>query len=64
MLGVTVPGVEHHFESAPDRTRTAWLAHPDPSWARATAIGNEPPVVRQGSPGDCGTSPTRSAAPG
>ena len=23
MLGVTVPGVEHHFESGPDGTRTA-----------------------------------------
>jgi hypothetical protein len=50
MLGVTLPGVEHHFESGPDGTRTAWLAHPDGSWARATAIGEEPPVVRQGGP--------------
>jgi protein-L-isoaspartate O-methyltransferase len=50
MLGVTFPGVEHHFESAEDGTRTAWLAHPDGSWARATATGNELPVVRQGGP--------------
>ena len=50
MLGVTVPGVEHHFESGPDGKRTAWLAHPDGSWARATAIGEEPPVVRQEGP--------------
>lgn len=50
MLGVTVPGIEHHFESSPDGKRTAWLAHPDGSWARATATGDEPPEVRQGGP--------------
>lgn len=50
MLGVTVPGIEHHFESGPDGKRTAWLAHPDGSWARATATGDEPPEVRQGGP--------------
>jgi protein-L-isoaspartate O-methyltransferase len=48
MLGVTVPGIEHHFETAPDGTRTAWLAHPDGSWARASATGDELPAVRQG----------------
>ena len=50
MLGVTVPGIEHHFETAEDGTRTAWLAHPDGSWARASAVGDELPVVRQGGP--------------
>lgn len=50
MLGVTVPGVEHHYEQAPYGTRTAWLAHPDGSWARATATGDEPPAARQGGP--------------
>lgn len=50
MLGVTVPGVEHYFDSGPHGKRTAWLAHPDGSWARATAIGEEPPAVRQGGP--------------
>jgi protein-L-isoaspartate O-methyltransferase len=50
MLGVTVPGIEHHFESGPDGKRTAWLAHPDGSWARATATGDEPPEVRQDGP--------------
>jgi hypothetical protein len=50
MLGVTVPGTEHHYESGPDGRRTAWLAHPDGSWARATATGDEPPQVRQGGP--------------
>jgi hypothetical protein len=42
MLGVTLPGVEHHFDTAPDGKRTAWLAHPDGS-ARATAIGQGRP---------------------
>jgi len=50
MLGVTVPGIEHHFESGQDGTRTAWLAHPDGSWARATAIGDELPMVLQDGP--------------
>jgi protein-L-isoaspartate O-methyltransferase len=50
MLGVTVPGIEHHFEVAEDGTRTAWLAHPDGSWARASAKDDEPPIVRQGGP--------------
>jgi hypothetical protein len=50
MLGVTVPGVEHYFESRSDGKRTAWLVHPDGSWARATAIGQEPPAVRQAGP--------------
>ncbi len=49
MLGVTVPGIEHHFDSD-GATRTAWLAHPDGSWARATAVGDQLPVVRQGGP--------------
>jgi hypothetical protein len=50
MLGVTVPGIEHYFESGPDGRRTAWLAHPDGSWARASAIRDELPVVGQGGP--------------
>jgi hypothetical protein len=50
MLGVTVPGLEHHFETGQDGKRTARLAHPDGSWARATAVGQEPPVVRQKGP--------------
>jgi hypothetical protein len=50
MLGVTVPGIEYHFETAPDGTRTAWLVHADGSWARASATGDELPAVRQGGP--------------
>jgi hypothetical protein len=50
MLGITVPGIEHHFENGPDGRRTAWLVHTDGSWARASAISDELPAVRQGGP--------------
>jgi SAM-dependent methyltransferase len=50
MLGVTMPGIEHHYEQAPDGTRTAWLLHPDGSWARATATHDELPAVTQHGP--------------
>ena len=46
MLTVLAPGVEHYYREAGDR-RTAWMLHPDGSWARASAVGNEPPVVHQ-----------------
>jgi len=49
MLGVTVPGVQHHFEEEGGR-RTAWLLHPDGSWARASGDGDAPPVVHQSGP--------------
>jgi protein-L-isoaspartate O-methyltransferase len=49
-LGVTLPGIEHHYEQAPDGTRTAWMLHPDGSWARATALGDQPPVIHQVGP--------------
>ena len=49
-LGLTLPGVEHHFEEDPDGTRTAWMVYPDGSWARASAVGDEPPVVHQSGP--------------
>jgi protein-L-isoaspartate O-methyltransferase len=50
MLGVTVPGIEHHYQESDDGQRTAWLLHPDGSWARATASGDDPPVVHQSGP--------------
>lgn len=50
MLGVTLPGIEHHFRSGEDGSRTAWLLHPDGSWARAVATSDEPPVVHQSGP--------------
>jgi protein-L-isoaspartate O-methyltransferase len=49
MLGVTLPGTEHHYQET-DRQRTAWLLHPEGSWARATATAGNPPVVHQSGP--------------
>lgn len=46
-LGVTVPGVQHHYEQSGDGQRTAWMLHPDGSWARATGGADDPPVVHQ-----------------
>jgi protein-L-isoaspartate O-methyltransferase len=49
MLGITLPGTESHYE-AHDGQRTAWLIHPDGSWARAAARGDEPPQISQAGP--------------
>ncbi|MGW0942515.1 protein-L-isoaspartate(D-aspartate) O-methyltransferase [Streptomyces sp. NPDC002623] len=43
------PRVEHWYEDT-DGRRTAWMAHPDGSWARATGTGGEPAEVHQGGP--------------
>ncbi|MDX3248617.1 protein-L-isoaspartate(D-aspartate) O-methyltransferase [Streptomyces sp. ME18-1-4] len=43
------PRVEHWYEET-DGHRTAWMAHPDGSWARATGTGTEPAEVHQGGP--------------
>ncbi|WP_101256332.1 methyltransferase domain-containing protein [Streptomyces barkulensis] len=50
MLELTEPGIEHHFEEKPGRHRTAWMLHPDGSWARATATWTDPPEVHQSGP--------------
>ena len=50
MLGITAPGIEHHYEETEDRTRTAWMIHPDGSWARATATADQAPVIHQTGP--------------
>lgn len=50
MLELTIPGIEHAFTTGPDRRRTAVMAHPDGSWARATATWTDPPQVHQGGP--------------
>ncbi|ADP78352.1 methyltransferase domain-containing protein [Pseudofrankia inefficax] len=43
--------VEHQYlPPGPDGAHTALMAHPDGSWARATAIGTEAPLVHQGGP--------------
>ncbi|WP_326698492.1 methyltransferase domain-containing protein [Streptomyces sp. NBC_01754] len=49
MLEVTTPGVEPGYETS-GRTRTAYLAHPDGSWARASAEWTDPPDVHQSGP--------------
>ncbi|MDQ1022507.1 protein-L-isoaspartate O-methyltransferase [Streptomyces umbrinus] len=46
MLDITVPGILYGYAEDAG-LRTAWLAHPDGSWARATAVGSDPPTVHQ-----------------
>jgi protein-L-isoaspartate O-methyltransferase len=50
MLGVTVPGVQDHYQETGYGQRTAWLLHPDGSWARATGTADGPPIVCQSGP--------------
>ncbi|WP_283133263.1 methyltransferase domain-containing protein [Rhizohabitans arisaemae] len=50
MLEILAPGVEHGFLEEADGVRTALMAHEDGSWARASARGDEPPVIHQGGP--------------
>ncbi|MYY11088.1 methyltransferase type 11 [Streptomyces sp. SID4919] len=50
-LELTVPGIEHSMDVGKDGTRTAYMVHPDGSWARAAASGaRELPTVHQGGP--------------
>ena len=49
-LGLILPGVQDHYEERPDGTRTAWLLHPDGSWARAAATADQAPVIHQSGP--------------
>ncbi|MGW1054282.1 methyltransferase domain-containing protein [Streptomyces sp. NPDC002521] len=49
MLEVTTPGVEVGYEIN-GRQRTAYLVHPDGSWARASAEWTDPPEVHQSGP--------------
>jgi protein-L-isoaspartate O-methyltransferase len=50
MLGVTLPGVQDHYEESGNGQRTAWMLHPDGSWARATGTADDPPTVHQSGP--------------
>ena len=50
MLELIAPGIDHRFERSGDGRRTAWMIHPDGSWARASAVGQQLPTVRQGGP--------------
>jgi hypothetical protein len=50
MLGVTIPGIQHHYQETSDGQRTAWMLHPDGSWARATSPDGDTPTVHQSGP--------------
>ncbi|HEY8978550.1 MAG TPA: methyltransferase domain-containing protein [Streptomyces sp.] len=50
LLTLEVPGIETHYEESYEGRRTAWLFHPDGSWARATAHGHGVPQVHQAGP--------------
>lgn len=50
VLEVIAPGIEHYYQETQDGTRTAWMVHPDGSWARAEAQGTARPKVHQGGP--------------
>jgi protein-L-isoaspartate O-methyltransferase len=50
VLGIMAPGIQHEFAESADGERTAWMVHPDGSWARATGTGDDPPTVHQGGP--------------
>ncbi|EFG03764.1 methyltransferase domain-containing protein [Streptomyces clavuligerus] len=50
-LELMVPGVEHRMDDSPGGARTAYMLHPDGSWARAAAAGpRDLPTVHQGGP--------------
>lgn len=49
MLEVTSPGIRHAYEQQAD-VQTAWMWHPDGSWARASGKPHEPAVVHQSGP--------------
>ncbi|MGA2828215.1 MAG: rRNA adenine N-6-methyltransferase family protein [Streptosporangiaceae bacterium] len=50
VLGISVPGIQHDFAESADGQRTAWMVHPDGSWARATGTRDGPPTVHQSGP--------------
>jgi hypothetical protein len=50
MLGIIAPGIEHHYHQDDDGQRTAWMLHPDGSWARATGMDGDAPIVHLSGP--------------
>jgi protein-L-isoaspartate O-methyltransferase len=50
MLELIAPGIQHHYQQDGDGRRTVRLVHDDGSWARATAMFTDSPVVHQGGP--------------
>jgi protein-L-isoaspartate O-methyltransferase len=50
MLEITAPGIRHYYEES-GQACTAWMTHPDGSWARAEAPSwRDLPVVHQSGP--------------
>lgn len=51
LLEIEAPGIEHDYQEDDDGRRTAWMLHPDGSWARASAPGeHDAPKITQGGP--------------
>lgn len=50
MLGIVAPNIEHHYQQDDNGRRTAWLLHPDGSWAPATSMDGDAPTVHQSGP--------------
>ncbi|WP_435865128.1 protein-L-isoaspartate O-methyltransferase family protein [Streptomyces spectabilis] len=51
MLELQLPGIEHRLQQHDDGGLTIWMAHPDGSWARASADSRRAsPTVHQGGP--------------
>lgn len=49
MMALLAPGIRHRY-SVDGNRRVMVMAHPDGSWARAEAWGDQSPAVRQGGP--------------
>ena len=49
-LSLMVPGIEHRYQTDEYGRRTAWMLHPDGSWARASADDIQPATVHQDGP--------------
>ncbi|GAB2746238.1 methyltransferase domain-containing protein [Kitasatospora kifunensis] len=51
LMTLTVPRIEHRIRQGSDGTLTAWMLHPDGSWARASsAAGATTAIVHQAGP--------------
>lgn len=51
LLEITHPGIEHDYQEDTSGRRTAWMLHPDGSWAQASAKDEHAaPEITQGGP--------------
>jgi SAM-dependent methyltransferase len=50
MMALAVPGIRHEYREDPDGVRTAVMAAPDGSWARASGRDRQPAAVHQSGP--------------